>query len=51
MTQVSMYDKEYCECCQVIQVDDEKYCDQCANELCQYLAMRWQDILAGEGLY
>jgi len=44
---------EYCEHCMVIAIkDDEKYCDECASEVTEWLAVKYSEQNAVEkGLY
>ena len=43
----------YCECCTVVQVDDNgRYCNGCLNDICDDMASRWQeDMSASRGIY
>lgn len=39
----------YCEHCTVVPVaEGDKYCDGCANEVCEYLAMVYMETMASE---
>lgn len=44
---------EFCECCMVIEVNKhDKYCQDCANDVCEYLAELYDEQEKVEkGLY
>ena len=44
--------RDYCEMCLTVTVDGKQtYCDACADLICLAMAIQWENIMVGEGLY